>query len=149
MLKLIDRARARFPATESFKITDSLLEEIKTDLRSAKSNPVRIATRLGVPIALVRFVSNETPSGTSNFTVLSEDGWGRHELRDFIISRKQAGAEWPKEDELVLETHKEAYDDGLVELAQGRDGNFIIQYSFPRHKPVRRSYRYFQNEEEQ
>lgn len=148
MLQLIDRARARFPSTDTFKITQTLLDEIIVDLRSAKANPVRIATRLGVPIALVRFISNETPSGVSKFTVLSDDGWGRKEIRDFIVTRKQATGDWPKEDAALIQRHRDAYDDGTVEMAQGRDGNFVIQYSFPRNRAVKRGYPYFKLEED-
>jgi len=144
MLNLFERARARFPSTDSFKLTESLMAEIKSDVRSAKATPVRIASRLGVPIALVRFIMNETPNGTSIFSVLSEDGWGRSELRDFIITRRSASAgEWPKEDEAVIQRHRDAYDSGLIEMAQGRDGNFIILYAFPRNKPAKRDYAYF------
>jgi len=148
MLKLIDRARARFPATENFKITDSLIEEIKKELNAPRVNPVRIATKLGVPIALVRFISNETPSQVSDFTIHSEDGWGRPELRDFIVTRKLAAGDWPSEDRATIEKLREQYDEGLVELAQGRDGNFVIQYVFYRSKKAKRSYPYFKLEEE-
>lgn len=148
MLKLIDRARARFPSSDTFKITDSLIKEIQTELLAFRANPVRIATKLGVPVALVRFISNETPSGTSDFTVHSTDGWGRTELRDFVVTRKAAIGDWSPEDKALLEGIRDAYDNGTHELAQGRDGNFIIQYAFPRNKKAKRTYRYFKIEEE-
>lgn len=148
MLQLIDRARARFPSTASFKLTDTLLEEIITELRGGKANPVRIATKLGVPIALVRYVSNEIHNGPTTFTTHSEDGWGRAELRDFIVTRKLANGDWPKEDESIIQYYRDKYDEGIYELAQGRDGNFIILYGFPRYKKAKRTYAYFKLEEE-
>lgn len=147
-LSLIDRARARFPQSETFKITPSLIEEIQKELLAFRANPVRIATKLGVPIALVRYIANETPTGTSEFTVHSTDGWGRFELRDFIVTRKNAGSEWSLEDRPKIEAIREAYDQGFIEMAQGRDGNFVIQYAFPRSKRAKRTYLYFKLEEE-
>ena len=149
MLKLIDRARARFPATENFKITQSLIDEIIVELRSSKANPVRIATKLGVPIALIRYITNETPSSTGNFTAVSDDGWGRPELRDFIVTRKQASSsEWDKADEALIQQTRDRYDAGEIEMAQGRDSNFIIQYAFPRSRMAKRLQPYFKLEEE-
>lgn len=146
MLNLTDRARARFPDTEKFKVTSLLIDEITTELKSPRAHPIRIATKLGVPTGLVRFIFNEIPQPGSGFTTHSEDGWGRKELRDFVVTRKLATSEWPEEDRRTIEKLREDYDAGNVEIAQGRDGNFIILYSFPRSKKAKRENAWFKLE---
>lgn len=149
MIKLVDRARARFPDTDKVKVTETLIAEIKNDLASDKNTPVKIATRLGVPVALVRFISNEMPQPSGVFLAVSEDGWGREELRPYIVARKRALSDsWDAEDEAALQKARDNYDAGIVEMAQGRDGIFIIQYAFPRRKHIKRDMPWFKLEEE-
>lgn len=148
MLNLTDRARARFPDNDKFKITTLLVEEITAELKIARANPVRIAAKLGVPASLVRYIYNELPQPGSVFTTHSEDGWGRPELRDFIVTRKLAHSEWADEDKVVFERLRDRYDAGEIELAQGRDGNFVIQYAFVRSKNAKRETAWFKLEVE-
>jgi hypothetical protein len=148
MLNLTDRARARFPDTEKFKVTSLLIDEITAELKAPRAHPIRIATKFGVPTALVRFVHNEIPQPGSTFTTHSEDGWGRKELRDFIVTRKLAHQEWAEEDKHTIENLRERYDAGEIELAQGRDGNFVIQYAFVRSKKAKRETAWFKLEVE-
>lgn len=148
MLNLTDRARARFPDTEKFKVTSLLIDEIVSELKAPRAHPIKIATKLGVPTALVRFVFNEIPQPGSSFTTHSEDGWGRKELRDFIVARKLAYQEWPEEYSKMFEKLREQYDEGDIEMAQGRDGNFVIQYVFPRSKKAKRDNAWFKLEVE-
>lgn len=146
MLSITERARARYPDTPKFKVTELLIAEIATQLVAPRANPVRIATKLGVPASLVRFIYNEIPQPGSAFTTHSNDGWGRPELRDFVVCRKLAGTDWTTEDQALMAPLRDQYDDGLIELAQGRDGDFIIQYAFRRSKPVKRENKWFQLE---
>lgn len=148
MLNLTDRARARFPDNEKFKVTSLLINEIVEELKSPRAHPIKIATKFGVPTALVRFIYNEIPQPGSVFTTHSDDGWGRSELRDFIVTRKLAYQEWPEEDRETIEGLRERYDNGEIELAQGRDGNFVIQYAFPRSKTAKRREPWFKLEVE-
>lgn len=145
---LTERAQARFPDREGFRVTETLVNELVRELRSPKNTPVRVATRYGVPVSLVRFLMQETPSPTSVFTKHSEDGWGRKSLRPYIVARKGADEAWKEEDKEAIEKARVEYDAGLVELCQGRDSDFIILYAVKRKKPAKRSYKYFEIIEE-
>lgn len=143
MLSLLDRAERRFPARDGFRVTQSLIADIFDDLKIARSNPIKIAAKLGVPVGLVRYIVNELPDPTTKFTVHSRDGWGRRDLRDFVVCRKISGDDWDPEARLKMEGYRDAYDAGEIELTQGRDGNFIIQYAIPRKKKAKRLQAYF------
>lgn len=63
---------------------------------------------------------------------------GRAELRRKIISiRHQDEPGWPVEDRAVIEQARSRYEAGLVEMAQARVGGWVIQYVFPRERPVK------------
>lgn len=143
---LLERLSERYPPRTGFKVTESLISDIKADVPNA--SPIKVAHKFGVPVGLVRFIINETPNPNTEFTKLSEDGWGRPALRRFILTRKPVGESWPKADEENLQKHRELYDAGLVEMCQGRDGDFIIQYSMPRRKPASRRHPWFKRESE-
>lgn len=140
---LIDMAMQRFPATEGFRITQTLIDELQRELQGNRPNPVKIAARYGVPAGLVRFIMQESPSPNTEFVKHSTDGWGKKELRPWLVSRKASGDAWPEADKEKIEKAREAYDDGITEMCQGRDGDFILLYSIPRKRPVKRIYRYF------
>ena len=144
MLSLLDRAERRFPTSDTFKVTQSLIDEVKNDAKQARANPVKIAVRLGTPVGFVRYVANELPNPATKFTVHSEDGWGRADMRDFIIARKTAGEDWSQAAVDLIAPQRELYDEGKIELVQGRDGDFVIQYAIPRKKVARRLTRYFE-----
>lgn len=149
MLSLYDRAKSRFQETPTFRITETLLETLKQELKSPKAQtPVRIANQFGVPVSLVRFISEELPTGTSKFEQHSEDGFGRAELRQYIVARKLAAGQWAREDQEAIDKARQDYDDGKSEMVQGRDGDFVIQYSIPRRRQARRDYPYFTLQEE-
>ena len=71
-------------------------------------------------------------------------GWGRVELHPFIISRRHIKAsKWPSEDYQRLHEHRKLHDEGKVNMCQGRDGEWIIQYALPNNPPVRRNAYFF------
>lgn len=143
MLTLLDRAERRFPEVAGFKVTQTLIDDITAELKVARANPVKIAAKYGVAPSFVRYIMNELPNPVTSFTVHSEDGWGREDIRDFIVTRKIAGNDWSQEDRKLMEDQRALYDEGVVELTQGRDGDFIIQYSIPRKKKAARLAPYF------
>lgn len=149
LYSLTELVSARFPSTEGFRVTETLVADIQKELDNTKlrTNPVKIAARFGVPPAMVRFIMQETPSPNTEFTKLSEDGWGRKELRPFLVSRKASGDGWPEADEAKIEEVREAYDAGLVEICQGRDGDFILLYAIVRKRQVKRVCPYFSEAE--
>ena len=140
---LLEVVSERFPPTDGFHITQTLIDDLKRELQSSRPNPPKIASRYGVPASLVRFIMQETPSPNTTFTKVSDDGWGRKELRPHLVSRKAAGDAWPEEDEAKIEAARESYDAGNCEICQGRDGDFILLYAIRRKRPIKRIYMTF------
>lgn len=129
---LIERLTERFPTKEGFKVTQSLIDDIQTELKSVRANPVRIATKFGVPASMIRFIMQETPSPTTKYVQHSDDGWGRYELRDYVVTRCVAGDGWGGNSVKAIAKARTDYDAGTHEMCQGRDGDFLILYSIPR-----------------
>lgn len=141
---LVQRAGERFPPQDGFRVTESLIEDIKKELKHGRANPVKIATKFGVPSSLVRYIESEIPNPNTEFTRHSDDGWGRIELRRYIIARQLAGEAWSDADEDKIAEARKQYDDGLVEICRGRDGDFILLYAITRKRPIKRGYKYFE-----
>lgn len=60
---------------------------------------------------------------------------GRPQLARNIISiRHRDECGWPVQDRAAIELARKAYDAGMSELAQGRDGPWVIQYAFRRRR---------------
>ena len=137
--RIIVKLKRLYPTTGKFTINEGLVENIIRGLRGvSKPNLAKVAHENGVPIGLVRVVYDELPVTSSSFTRLSEDGWGRQELRDYIVSRKKVDGSWPDSDNKIIVEARQKYDDGLIELCQGRDGDFTILYAIPRRSIIRR-----------
>jgi len=105
-------------------------------LLATNRNPYEIQLRTGKRLSEIRQA------------ILEEDdplqGWGRLSLQPYIISRRRAGApSWPPEHAPLLIEHKTLHDQGKTFMCQGRDGDWIIQYSIPaRKKPKPQPYFY-------
>lgn len=68
---------------------------------------------------------------------------GRKAMRDHIVSVRHALAPWPEADRSTIVRARRKYDAGTHYMATGRDGNWIILYSWKRRKAVPpRSYFY-------
>lgn len=82
---------------------------------------------------------------------MTEHHYGRADISQFAVGRQMLigyELEWQDTGPLGVEGARERYDQGLVELAQGRHtdvrGNpWMILYAFPRRQPVRREPPYF------
>ena len=96
----------------------------------------RVSRQYGIPARLIRELLGAAPSATSFKEQYG--GWGRPELRIFAVSRTRAGDEWPATDWATIQRARFEYDAGKVEMCQGRDGDWIIQYVIPRLKPIKR-----------
>lgn len=66
----------------------------------------------------------------------SDDGRGPRHLRKHIVAIRHVDGDWPKNDAIQIARRK--YDNGDVEMAQGRDGFHIILYAFPRKRRAKR-----------
>ena len=95
-------------------------------LLKKKTLPRQIADICGLPLSTVMSVMSR---------VVKTD-LGRPELQQHIVSFTRAGTAWPEEDEVAINLARMQYDAGLVELCQGREGQFIILYAIPNKQPA-------------
>jgi len=58
-------------------------------------------------------------------------GYGPPNMRDFMVARKKAWEAWKNSDPAIKKA-REDYECGVVELATGRDGDWLILYAIPR-----------------
>lgn len=65
------------------------------------------------------------------------DGRGRPELQPYIVATKKVSESWDNALPSLKAARRE-YDEGKVELCQGRDGENIILYSIPRRQIINR-----------
>ncbi len=99
-------------------------------------NPYEIADALDIRVREAREMLRKQPEYL--------EGWGRPSLHPYIISRRHCQApRWPVEDANRIYEHKKLHDDGKVTMCQGRDGEWILQYSIPNTPPVKRSAYFF------
>lgn len=99
------------------------------DELAAGRDPRHIARSLGLhPNQLKAEEPKHSP-----FRPISEDGWGREDLRRYIVARRSVHDQtWPASDELAIARRE--YDAGLCELCTGRDGDWLILYKIPRQQ---------------
>lgn len=72
---------------------------------------------------------------------------GRAPLRRFIISvRHRNNPGWPLQDREAIERAREGYDRGLVDMYQGAEGPWIIQYARNRSRKDYRRQPWFTSE---
>lgn len=64
-------------------------------------------------------------------------GKGRKNLQKHIVAIRDSYGEWDQKDRKIIQAIDD-YENGLVELCQGRDGLNIIMYAIPRKKKVER-----------
>lgn len=142
--------KERYPDDDGYRVTPSLVADIRKELESTKfkAGPIKVANMFSVPPSMVRLIMREMPSPTTQFTKHSEDGWGREELRAYILGRKMAGEDWPANLQAEIELARTQFDQGIVEMVQGRDADFIIQYVIPRKRKTKRLMEYFVWEEQ-
>lgn len=95
-------------------------------------NPYEISEELGIKVSDVRRVMPQLD--------LSDlPGWGRVKLQPHIVSRRRVSAlSWPSEHLGRLIECRRQHDQGRVNMCQGRDGEWIIQYAIPNQRPIRR-----------
>lgn len=111
---------------------NDLKQEIITELRRVRA-PAKVARNLGLDLALVLQVSDEIGGVRRTSRAEQYEGWGRPELRDFVVDRKRAYQAW---DNTIpnIATARANYEAGTHEMCTGRDGDWLILYSIPRDR---------------
>lgn len=107
------------------------------ELLQATRNPLDIAETLCIPLAKAKKLVADC--------TYDLNGWGRLTMQKHIISRRHVIAEWPDSHNFRLAHYRKLHDQGRVNMCQGRDGMFIIQYAIPNPHPVKRE-TYFYSE---
>lgn len=128
-------------------LVDNLLPKQKEELQSLLirgRDYLYIARKLKISATTVR----NFDVITNGRNVVSDDGYGRKELRKYIISRRYIDSEWPAMDDIVIENARKDYDKGKIELVTGRDGFYQLLYRIPRQRIAKRRKPYFTLEEE-
>lgn len=121
--------------------TDVMDQEIRDLVKKFGLDLSKIANRIGWPPLLVKAALVRMDLYNDEKCQFTErhGGYGRPEIRDFLVARRRAHGEWLDKDQGAIEEARVKYDKGLSEIATGRDGSFILLYSIPRKKPVKRS----------
>ena len=112
------------------------------ELRENGNNIYRVAKKFGLELdairPLVSYVDGDIP-----YPIISEDGLGRIELREFILCTRDVKSWWKEKDQKVIEDARRSYDAGLIEMCQGRDGDTMILYVIKRKVPDEKRHPYF------
>lgn len=112
-------------------IPEDIAAEIRSSLLRSRS-PSRTATSTGYSISLVLQISDEL-KGPRSYYKEKFGGKGRPELQQYTVGRKKAWEEWDNKEPLIDQARKD-YENGVVEIVTGRDGEFLILYAIPRRK---------------
>lgn len=118
--------------------TEEQILQLKEELSRPNAKRDRVAKRFGIDETRLRdFEINHM-----NRWVQSTDGWGRAELRKYAVARRHVDGGWdPRSDKIKFA--KDAYDRGVSEMCQARDGFWIVMYSIPRKIVDRNRLPYF------
>lgn len=121
-------------------IDPELKDRILETLLHNGGDYIAAAKTLAVPSHLVSWV-DITENRKFNHTA---EGRGPKHLHKYIVAIRSLYTHegWDNNDPAIKKARKD-YDDGLVEMATGRDGTFIILYSIPLRVRDRRRKPYF------
>lgn len=111
-------------------LTQEVIDDILTLYKRTRS-PFKISQKVGVSVDAVFEVIN---SHEEKLTPLPErnGGFGRVELQPFTVARRRVSErEWDNKDDKIVEARTN-YESGTHIMATGRDGAWLILYSFPR-----------------
>lgn len=111
------------------KTVDQVVYEYKRLNRS----PFRVSKATGIPVHIVWAIIEENePLLTSQKEYWG--GEGRPELREFTVARRRVSAgQWDNEEPAIAQARAD-YEAGIIDMATGRDGGWLILYAFPRKK---------------
>lgn len=105
----------------------NLTDQILRLLEETNGNYKRVGSKLKLEERYVRKVDmifnrkfNHTPEGN-----------GKESMKKFCIGKKKVTEPWDNTSAAIAKARKD-YDDGLVELLTGRDGEYQLLYVIPR-----------------
>lgn len=113
-----------------------MADQLKTDILEeyAKHGSLfRTARNLKVEVIYVKQIVDAQPSEVApDLSECRWDGFGDPEKADFLVARMPATEVWDNTIPEVAEA-RQRFEEGTHNMATGRDGPYILLYSFPRH----------------
>lgn len=118
-------------------------KKILAELKKQKGNVSLAAKILGVPketIMKLQIIDQQM----FNYTSV---GLGPQHLHKYLVARRSvlATGGWDNKQPEIAKARKD-YDAGLIEMATGRDGEFLLLYAIPRRVRAARFRQYFRPE---
>lgn len=107
--------------------------QVLAEFRRTRGSPFKTARNLETDIEVVFEILDANKDQTGR-PKQKFDGFGRPGLHAFIVGRRlDSERQWDNDDVGIAKARAD-YEAGTVELCQGRDGPWIIQYAIPRTK---------------
>ena len=105
----------------------------------------KIANRMGWQLSRTKYWLKVLEKENLEEAVFTEKhgGYGRPEMRCYIVARRHVNKTWARQDSQAIEQARRLYDEGKSEMATGRDGRWIILYSIPRNSKAIRTNSWF------
>lgn len=123
-------------------ISERKIEETLEEIKRFSTDYVRISKKVGLSPITVRDIDITI----NRRFVITEDGYGRYDIRRRLIARRHVDTDGWDETNAVIRAAKSEYDNGTVELATGRDGFWLLLYRFPRRVKDAKREPYFTGE---
>lgn len=126
-------------------MNEDTLSKVRAAYRLSGGNLAQVAKDLGLSVTECRQAFPQTPLVTRP---LDDDGptpgkdakgvyeVGRKALRSKIVAIRHCTSWWREEDRKVIADARKRYDAGTHLMTTGRDGQWIILYSWKLRKPV-------------
>lgn len=129
----------------SEQLTPEVEAEIIAVYKRTRS-PFKTATETGVDVAVVWKVVDQNKDKLSSFEE-RHGGRGRPEIERFMVAaRRCSEREWDNASPAIASARAD-YERGTHIMATGRDGQWLLLYSFPRRGPREPRPNYFRPEQ--
>ena len=110
------------------KVIDQEIREEYAQHRSL----FKTAKKLGIEISYVKTVVESMPEESKpDLATCRWEGFGDPDKKAFLVARNSADRSWDNSRPEVAKA-REDFEAGTHDMATGRDGPFILLYSFPR-----------------
>lgn len=122
-------------------LTDNQKELIKQEYKTYNDFQ-KVAQRLGIPVRYIKstIYGESTVDPTSSVVIMTEEiEFGPIHMRPFTISRRRVDRMWPDSDLAAIKKAQRDYDEGHIEMCQGRSSLFFFLYAIPRKERIQRS----------
>lgn len=113
-------------------ISEDLRNEIIAGLRKLRS-PSKVSRQLGIELRTILPIADELAGTPRVVREEQHGGYGKPELREFLLARKRAHETWDNNLPTIAAARL-AYEAGTHDMFTGRDGDWLLLYSKPQKK---------------